>query len=242
MQNITIPTEACPLTGVVHIPEKPIGKTLIMSHGFRGSKDGGGRAVILAEAIAAIGFTVIRYDFTPLQNLSRQISELRTVIAYARRTVGGQLFLLGRSMGGSASLATAAADKNINGLILWATPWDLAATFRLALGPYYEQLATGKSISIKDDYGSLELSPDFIRDFARHNMLQYIKQLGSTPLLILHGSADAIVPVSQARTIYEQALGFKELVLYPDGDHHLAAYAQQASLAITIWLKNSIEI
>lgn len=268
MNNIMIPADPCPLTGVLHIPQKPIGKTLIISHGFRGSKDGGGRAVKLAEAVTALGFTVIRYDFTPLQNLSRQIAELRAVIGYVRQTIGGQLFLLGRSMGGSASLAAAAADKEnttcaeplakaeadaaliqqkvtpsgldkkISGLILWATPWDLTATFRLALGPHYEQLVAGKKLSVKDEYGSLELTPDFIRNLEHHNILEYIRQLGRTPLLILHGLADTIVPVSQAHKIYEAALGPKELVLYPDGDHHLAAYAGQASFTITNWLKN----
>ncbi len=237
MKNIIIPSEPCPLAGVLHTPKIPSGKTLIISHGFRGSKEGGGRAVRLAEAVAAIGFTVIRYNFTPLQNLSCQIAELTAVMTYARQTIGGQLFLLGRSMGGSASLAAASADKNINGLILWATPWDLTATFRLALGSYYEQLVAGKNVSATDEYGDLVLTPDFIRDFERHNIPKYVKQLGPTPILILHGSADNIVPVSQARTVYELASGPKELVQYPDGDHHLAAHTGQASLAITTWLK-----
>lgn len=236
MENILIPATNYHLKGVIHSPVYPSNKTLIISHGFRGTRDGGGRAIILAETIAASGINVIRYDFTPLQNLSCQIAEVTAVINYARQTAAGQLFLLGRSMGGSASLAAAATDQKISGLILWATPWDLAATFRLALGAHYDRLAAGENLCLTDEYGSLFLTPDFIHDFQHHNLLICVKSLGQMPLLILHGTADVIVPVSQAHTIYQQSAGPKELVLYQDGDHHLALSTKQASATISDWL------
>lgn len=239
MNNILLPAGNTQLPGVFHPAHHTSDKTLIISHGFRGSKDGGGRAIRLAETIAATDVNVLRYDFTPLQNLSCQIAELTAVVAYSRQTIGGQLFLLGRSLGGATSLAVAAADPTIRGLILWATPWNLSATFRLALGAhYYEQLATGTPLQLTDEYGDLLLTPEFIQDFAQHNILAYVQQIKQRSLLILHGTADNIVPASQAQTIYELASEPKKLILYPDGDHHLAAQSSQVSEEIASWLGN----
>lgn len=238
MNNILLPAGNTHLPGVFHPAHHTSDKTLIISHGFRGSKDGGSRAIRLAETIAATDVNVLRYDFTPLQNLSCQIAELTAVVAYSRQTIGGQLFLLGRSLGGTTSLAVAATDPMIRGLILWATPWNLPATFRLALGAHYEQLAAGTTLQLTDEYGDLLLAPEFIRDFSRHNILAYVQQLKQRPLLMLHGTADTIVPAGQAQTIYELAAEPKKLILYPDGDHHLAAQCSQVSEDIASWLSN----
>ncbi|HWR44999.1 alpha/beta hydrolase [Sporomusa sp.] len=239
MKNIMIPAGSRPVSGVIHSSGSSSDKTLIISHGFRGTKDGGGRATLLAETIAAAGVSVIRYDFTPLQSLSCQIAELTAVVDYARQTVSSQIMLLGRSMGGSASLAVAAADQKISGLILWATPWDLITTFRLALGAHYEHLTAGRNLHLTDQYGNLFLTPDFIRDFQRHDLLAYAKQLTHTSLLMLHGTADIIVPVCQAHTIYNMATGPRELKLYQDGDHHLSDHSTQASADIVAWLRKA---
>jgi alpha-beta hydrolase superfamily lysophospholipase len=235
MNSLLIPAGHTELTCVFHPAYRPSAKTLIISHGFRGSKDGGGRAVRLAERLAAATVNVLRFDFTPLQNISRQIAELTAVVAHCRQMLGGQLFLMGRSLGGSTSLAVTARDMAIDGLILWATPWDLAATFRLALGIHYEQLAAGKNLQLSDEYGELLLTPDFIDDFSNHNMLTYVKQLAKRPLLILHGTNDAIVPVSQAQTIYHLATSPKKLILYQGGDHHLTDHSEQAGNDILTW-------
>jgi len=238
MNNILLPAGTAQLPGVFHPAHHHSGKTLIISHGFRGSKDGGGWAIRLAETIAATGVNVLRYDFTPLQNLSCQIAELTAVVAYSRQTIGGQLFLLGRSLGGATSLAVAATDPTISGLILWATPWNLSATFRLALGAHYEQLAAGIPLQLTDEYGDLLLTPEFIQDFAQHNILAYVQQIKQRPFLILHGTADNIVPASQAQTIYKLAAEPKKLILYPDGDHHLSAQSSQVSKDIASWFSN----
>ncbi len=237
MEAIAIPNGRDTLNGLLHRSHKPSETALIISHGFRGTKEGGGRALRLAETLAAAGVHVIRYDFTPLQSLTCQTAELTAVIEYSRQAVGKKTILLGRSMGGSASLAAAAADHTIAGLILWSTPWDLTATFQLALGFHYNELLTEKSLSVTDEYGRLFLTADFIHDFKNHDLLAAVKRLAHTPLLILHGTADAVVPVSQAHDMYNLAAGPKELQLYKDGDHHLSNHADSAGAAIVSWLR-----
>lgn len=240
MEQLLIPADNTCLTGIFHPACQISTKTLIISHGFRGSKEGGGRAVTLAETISAAGINVLRFDFTPLKNISCQIAELMAVISYTRQTIGNEIFLMGRSLGGSTSLAVAARDKSIRGLILWATPWNLVETFKAALGQHYEQLAAGNTLQLVDEYGELTLTPDFIEDFAQHNLLFDLGLLEDLPLLILHGTADNIVPVSQAHTMYKLAADPKQLILYQGGDHHLTGHAAEATTAIAAWLGNTI--
>lgn len=225
------------LSVVVH--EGTFDQVLIICHGFRGSKEGGGRAVALAEEVVKLGLSVVRFDFTPLGPLSQQIDELAAVAAFARRELGSKLVLLGRSMGGSAALAYAAAQpEGICGLCLWATPSNLEETFRLALQDNYRRLLAGKTVQVTDSYGRSSLTPGFIRDFAGHDLLQAARSLKGIPVLVLHGTQDETVPFVQAETLYQQLGGRKELVAVPGGDHQLHAFYRETTAAILKWIKS----
>lgn len=241
VQRVTIPAKSSVLQAVIHTPKQESGKTLIISHGFRGSKDGSGKAVFLAEQAAAAGFTVVRYDFTPGQTLSVQVEELTSVIAFCRQHLGKEIILLGRSMGGSASLVCAAADPAIKGLALWATPSNLIETFQLALGKDYASLEKGNILILNDSYGKLELKPEFIRDFAKFDLLSVMQSLvnRSMPVLILHGTKDEIVPIRQALLLYEAAAQPKTFVQIDGGDHQFNQHSQVASQAVMNWLTDN---
>jgi pimeloyl-ACP methyl ester carboxylesterase len=237
MRAIVFSTDGGKLPGVVHEPtSRGNGKVLLMCHGFRGSKDGGGRAVALAQRAVAQGFTVVRFDFTPTTCLTQQIVEIITVVACCRRLFAEPIVILGRSMGGSASLAVAATDSRLAGLCLWSTPSDLRESFRLALGERYQRLVDGETVRIDDEYGHLELTADFIHDFARHDLLDCVKKIQGVPLLVLHGEKDAIVPLAQARNLFQQAGEPKQLTIISGADHHLAQHSVQAADAVLAWL------
>lgn len=236
-EETTIPTAAGRLAAVLHTPGgRPRDIAVIFCHGFRGSKEGGGRAAALAAQAAGRGFAALRFDFTPLSPLSTQVDELRTVVAYCRQTVGRRLVLFGRSMGGSAALAVAAADKHICALSLWSTPHDLHATFRLSLGAGYDRLAGGETLTVADEFGQLTLTPEFLRDFDRFDLLACARQLAGRPLLVVHGERDEIVPLRQAAEIYNQAADPKKLIIVPGGDHRFLTGYDQAAGAVLSWL------
>ena len=63
---------------------------------------------------------VLRFNFTGSQILSHQIEELNAVLDFAMKEYKNpRIFLLGRSMGGAASLVTASRRSEIAGLALW---------------------------------------------------------------------------------------------------------------------------
>ncbi|MDT8900885.1 alpha/beta hydrolase [Anaeroselena agilis] len=242
-RELMIPTAVGNLNAALYPPEgSRRDYTVIFCHGFRGSKEGGGRASSLAARVAGLGFAALLFDFTPLSMLSAQVGELRAVVDYCRHEVGRQVILFGRSMGGSAALAVAAADKFIGGLCLWATPFDLHETFRLSLGDGYNRLLDGEPVSIADEFGELRLSPSFLHDFDRFDLLACATQVSGRPLLVVHGENDEIVPCRQAAVIFGQAGEPKSMAVIPGADHRFLHGHGQASAAVLAWLAASFPV
>jgi putative redox protein len=195
---------------------------------------------MLADAVAAIGVTVVRFDFTPHETLTQQIAEISSVVEFCRECIGTRIFLLGRSMGGSAALAFAAQDGAVAGLCLWATPWNLDETFQLSLGEYYHKLAQGEGVVLEDEYGRASLTPKLIEDMRHYDLLSCVREIGNTPVLILHGDKDEIVPLRQAKDIYQLATGPKRLTVIEGGDHQFTNHYEQSQRELLNWLKQTM--
>lgn len=223
------------------LEENTAAPVLVLAHGFRGSMDGGGRAVILAE-MASECCNIIRFNFNGSQILSKQIAELDAVLAYVRRKFSGRrIFLLGRSLGGAAALVTASQAADITGLILWAAPNNLQETFRNALGSDgYEALVAGQTLYLNDERGELALTPDFLTDFAKYDLQGMLRNWRKRPLLILHGEKDETVAVDQARLAFALAGVPKKLVIINGGDHSFTNHGNKAAAEVVNWLKDRL--
>lgn len=196
---------------------------LVMAHGFRGSRDSGGRAAGVAQQAAAHA-AVVRFNFTGTQIISRQVEELRAVLAEVRRRQPGcRLFLLGRSLGGAASIITAAQDGALDGLILWATPNNLRFTFRYVMTEdEYRRLDRGETLHFNDERGECDLTPDFLTDFDQYDLPALLQKAQPLPILLLHCSADEVV--------------LAELHIFEGGDHSFTQYSEQAGALLSDWL------
>lgn len=216
---------------------------LIMCHGFRGSRSGGGRATALADAVnQQLGISVLRFDFTPVSSLTHQIAEIRAVAAYCRQQIGSQIYLLGRSMGGSAALVYSQQAQDVAGLCLWATPADLTSVFYRALGEAFAQLTAGTAVEVSDEYGSVMLQPDLVADFPVYDLPQCVVAIPQTPLLVIHGDQDGVVPVEQARLLYDKSCAAKEMVIVPGGDHQLHDCYAATTQAVVRWLAALVQV
>lgn len=237
MENFTFTGPLGEIECIVEKNRSERNAVLVMAHGFRGSRDSGGRAQGVARQVAAYA-SVVRFNFTGTQIISRQVSELRAVLAEVRRRAPDcELFLLGRSLGGAASIITCAQDGDLDGLILWATPNDLRATFRHVMGAdYYARLDAGETLYFTDERGECALTPDFLTDFDNYDLSALLKKQVHCPVLLLHCQGDETVLVEQARR-NAQILGSRgELHLYEGGDHSFTKYSDVAGDVIAKWL------
>ncbi len=212
---------------------------LIMAHGFRGSMDGGGRAKYLADLAGEIAH-VVRFNFNGSQILSKQIAELEKVVTYVKkRYEGSRIVLLGRSMGGCASLVAASRDIEIKGLVLWATPNDLHLTFLNSLGKAgYLKLKNGENLYLNDERGELVLTPEFLRDVDRYDLIELLRNWKKRPLLVIHGEKDETVPLAQGQQSYFLAGLPKRLVVIPNADHSFTNHGHKAAEEVFSWLQH----
>ncbi len=241
MQDFTFAGPLGPIECVVENNRSQNNAVLVMAHGFRGSRDSGGRALGVAQQAAA-AVSVVRFNFTGTQILSLQVAELRAVLAEVRRRWPGcALYLLGRSLGGAASIVTAAQEKTLAGLILWATPHDLRQTFRYVMtDEYYDRLDAGETLHFNDERGECALTPSFLTDFDKYDLSACLNSL-QLPVLLLHCAGDATVLVEQARQ-NAAVLGDRgELHIFDGGDHSFTEHSDAAGALVAGWLQKKLQ-
>ena len=236
MENFIFNGPLGPIECIVEQNRSKNNAVLVMAHGFRGSRDSGGRAAGVAYQAAA-HMSVVRFNFTGTQIISKQVEELRAVLReVCLRAPGCRLFLLGRSLGGAASIITAAQTAGLAGLILWATPNDLRFTFRYVMGEEnYARLDAGETLHFSDERGECALTPDFLTDFDQYNLEDCLRKT-KLPVLLLHCDGDEVVLVRRARRNAEVLGERGELHVFPGGDHRFSEYSEEAGALITEWV------
>lgn len=227
-----------PIECIIEHNKSDFNAVLIMSHGFRGSRESSGYAK--GTAVAASTYCdVVRYNFTGTQKLSLQVAELGAVVAEVRKQKPNcKIFLLGRSMGGAASMLYASQDKAIDGLILWSAPHNLAEALVNVMGlEAFNKLQRGETLHLDDERGKCDITPDFLTDYYDLGLEKKYYNWDNRPILLLHCEGDEQVPVAQARYNVELLGECCEAHIFPNGSHSIGEYTNETNLIIPQWFK-----
>lgn len=181
--------------------------TIVFSHGNAGSV---GHHLGFCAWLAEASYNVIMYDYRGFGksggNVDRRgmIDDVKAALAYAGKRPdidSNKIVSYGHSLGGAQSV-TAIAESPVKGLRAIVIDGAFASYQAMAL------LVGGQlGASLITD----ELSP---KDF--------VKKLTPVPLLVVHGTNDEVVPVSQGRQLYEAAGQPKTLFEVKSGRHGTA--------------------
>jgi putative redox protein len=222
----------------------PVAPLVIVCHGFTGSKEGGGRAVEMGDALARLGCGTLLFDFSGCGasegvweelTLTRQLEDLGDVVAWCRDRGCRSIVLNGRSFGGTAALLYAAADPAIGGVCTWAAVARPAVLFKcLAREPL--DGSPDEPVALAGAEG-VSLKQGFFTDLERHNVPAAAAALAPRRLLIIHGTADGTVPVTDAALIFETARQPKELALIAGADHRFSNHLPQVWTVFFRWLR-----
>ncbi len=199
----------------------PVKGTIVCSHGYAGdcSPD-----LIYAPLFNRAGYNVMLFDyrghgasegkFTSLVYYER--GDLLCALEYLRSRGIERVGLIGFSMGGAITLATAPLSPMVVGAVSDCTFGELNRIIRAvaeergaprviaALLGYLVEMAAGVRL-----HANL-----FSADPIRH-----VAEISPRPVLIMHGEADEAIPVSEAFRLYGTAREPKELWTVPGARH-----------------------
>lgn len=221
------------LAGVLHLPEKKNPPCVIASHGLLSSKDSE-KYIGLGNRLSHEGIAMLRFDFRGIgesegrmedDTISRRIVDLGSAIDFirTRQDLGTQIGLLGSSLGGYVSLIRAFMDKEVRTVVIWATPFHL------------DDLKSNKGTE-----GHPVPEEAFFKDLPKHRFLPLLSKVSSC--MVIHGEKDELVPVDQAREIFQGLGEPKEIHIIEGADHRLTHPAHRA-LAMELsaeWFKKAL--
>jgi len=219
------------LVGLLHKSAEKSQTIVIFSPGFASSKDRP-KIKYCCTALARAGIDAYRFDFS-----GNGDSEGRFEDATPRKLLDDlqcvrdhfatrykKLFLVGFSLGGTLSLYSA-ATQTCAGVISVAAP-IYRGTFEAQFSP--EQLSQLRSVGFtliphQTPYGSVPFTvyERFFTEFAELDMLLAIPRI-SCPVLLVHGSADAVVPLRETEELFTR-IPSKDLFLIGGADHRFSA-------------------
>ena len=178
--------------------------TIVFSHGNAGSI---GHHLGFIMWLVQAGHNVFMYDYRGFGksagdiNRAGMIEDVQAAFQYiSRRTdVNPQRILsYGHSLGGAKSIVALAQSPQLRlrGIMIEGTFSSYKSIASAIGGAFAENLVTD------------ELSPQ-----------DYISKIHGTPLLVIHGTHDEIVPVSHAQTLLQKAQSPKTFFEVQDGQH-----------------------
>jgi uncharacterized protein len=221
LQTLTFDSGGYRLKGALHLPPGPCRALVVGCHGLLATSDSP-KQLALAKLCGASQMAYFRFDhrgcgesggvFEKVTSLAARCDDLKNAIGFLhdRLQVRLPLGLFGSSMGGAVCLAVA-AEIDAAAIITFAAPLCSRCIRSL---PNLEP-PDGIRPRLTSNHPNLSF------DIRQH--LASIKHL-----LVIHGDADAVVPVSNAKLLYEQAGIPKRLVILPGGDHRMSHISHQA--------------
>ena len=236
------------LSGLLYSPSleaqarQPI---VVVCHGFTGTKEGRGRAVAMAEALAQeTGWASLLFDFAGNGEsegefsdltLSGQVADLTAAVDQAVELGYGPVITLGRSFGGTTVLCQAPNDPRVQAVCTWSAVAFPQRSFpRARARPGPGELLTWDSILGVRVY----LKEEFFADLAGYNVLDCARRLSPRPLLLCHGDRDEVVPVGDVYALWEAAREPKQLLVVPGADHSYTQHYRLVWETFFQWIKD----
>jgi alpha-beta hydrolase superfamily lysophospholipase len=235
IKGISFFSDGLKLKGCLHLPSANHPPVVIGSHGLYSSSNSP-KQIALADQCSRLGIAFFRFDHrgcgssegnfeevTSLEARCRDLIDAVAVITGSTDT-SDRFGLFGSSMGGTVCLSVA-GELGVNTLVTFAAP------IRSRI------LGNGLPMSENENTAGIFLDAQK-RRFDITGRLPEICNI-----LIFHGEADDVVPVSHAVEIYNLAKQPKKLIKQEQGDHPMSNDAHQKTFVkeAVLWFQSGLK-
>jgi fermentation-respiration switch protein FrsA (DUF1100 family) len=193
---------------------------------------------LLAEQVCRHGFGVLLFNFRGTGASGGNLDilgwtrDLKAVIDYlCALPEVDRLALLGFSAGAAVAIYVAAAEGRVSSVATCACPAEFTFLEPSSLIDHFRSIG---AIRDSDFPPSLQ---DWLNGFKLVKPIKYVAKISPRPLLLVHGSRDETVAVSDAHRLYERAGEPKKLVIIDGAGHRLRRDERVVPIVID-WLKS----
>jgi|SRR3989344_3328937 len=225
---LSFQSEGQQIIGFLHFPKKhKKAPLIILVHGWACNALGTDSAFFVkaARKFAEKGLAVLRFDFRGSgnsegefenQTISSMLVDLKNIIDQIKQNPDideKRIALIGHSQGGYLTILHASRDKTIKTIILWmGRTADLKS--------FWSQ-TTFDEIKLKGHaiwYDHKVANQKYVKDSFKYNSRKALRKI-STPIGMIYGELDTIVPPSEGFRVKKFAKGRTEIKILSDLDH-----------------------
>ncbi len=242
-RDFTLEVDGLDILGQLYLPagNTPY-PTVCVCHGIpAGIPDPSDRGYpLLAEQICRHGFAVLIFNFRgsgasggnlDMLGWSRDLKAVIDYLCALPEVDRSRLCLLGFSGGAAVSIYVAAQEGRVSSVVACACPAEFTKADEVqSLIDHYRSIG---AIRDKDFPPSAE---EWLNGFKLVKPIDYVAKISPRPLLLVHGSEDEMVDVSEAHRLYTQAGEPKELIIVEGAGHRLRR-SSEAMAVVLDWLK-----
>ena len=197
----------------------------------------------LAEQICRHGFAVLIFNFRGTGDSGGNLDilgwtrDLKAMIDYLwalPEVDRSRLSLLGFSGGAAVSIYVASQDNRVSSVVACACPAEF--TFFTKVDEPQSVIDHFRSIGAIRDNDFPRSTREWLGGFELVSPINYVAGISPRPLLLVHGSQDETIKVSDAHRLYARAGEPKQLVIV-DGAGHRLRQNDEAMTVVLDWLK-----
>jgi len=237
LTGVTFDSDGHRLVGVLYLTRgEELAPTVLLLHGCPGLEKNLDLAVRLREAgwnslvfhYRGCWGSAGRYD---LRSIPRDVIAAVDYLAGCPRVDPGRIAVLGHSLGGWAAMVTAAAEPRLRAVAVYGAPARLGAALRLSPDRVEEEFTRFLATTPEEFAGQAAMVAE------RTDALAAAGAIGPRPLLVVHGTADRWVPVTQARELRERAGSCCRYVEVEGADHAFSWHRAELADLMLGWLR-----
>ena len=238
--RIEFESKGIKLAGLLETPDaNSVGAYALFAHCFTCGKDIAAASRI-SRALVALGYAVLRFDFTGLgnsdgdfsnTNFSSNVDDLVAAADFLREQYQAPKLLIGHSLGGAAVLKAAESIPDAVAIATIGAPFS-AQHVSKQLGADLDKITAQGEVEVDLAGRKFKMKKQFVDDI-RSQTPEHISKLRKA-LLILHSPVDDIVFIAEAEKIYREALHPKSFISLDTADHLLSRKQDSEYVAVCI--------